>query len=340
MKENKKLTDAVGMIADEYIEEAHAKKKFRFNFSWGLVGKVLAGVFAILLIINIFPIFFRSYGKSDSASHMNYAAESYDGGSNGYYPSASYATESSESVIYDEEAMVSDNKVDIKTNKKLILTSHMTLETQDMNTLLDSLLQKVSKYGGYIQSSTMSTSSSPNRSYDASIRIPAENYSAFLEELKGEGNTTYYSEETKDITDSYTDIQARLTSLKAQEAKVLEFYDRAESLEDLMSVEERLSEIRYEIEYYETQLKNYDLLVSYSTLNLSVRETVTYTPVNRSFFERLWHSFTDGWNDFISGIEDLIIEIVYNIWGIILFVAIGFGIYFIYKKIRNRKKTK
>ena len=331
-----KLIDAIGMIDDRYIEEAHTHKKAKktFRFDWALVGKIAAAACVVLLLISIFPNVFHSYKSADKAENAYYYSEG------AVYESAPAATEPSyEEYAADEEAKPSamGDDANMRQNKKLILTSYMTMETQEMDDLISKVTALVSKYGGYFQRSSLSNRGNQTRCYDAAIRIPAQSYASFLEELKGEGNALYYSEETKDITDSYTDIEARLTSLKAQEAKVLEFYDRAETLDDLMSVEARLSDIRYEIEYHEAQIKNYDLLVAYSTLNLTVNETKVYTPVNTSFFSRLARSFAGGWNSFIERIGDFIIDIVYNMWTILLLIGLGFGAYAVYKKFRNRK---
>ncbi|MBO7677562.1 MAG: DUF4349 domain-containing protein [Erysipelotrichaceae bacterium] len=237
---------------------------------------------------------------------------------------------------YDEQR--TDNTV--TANKKLILTARMNVETKDLDELLGKLNETIGKYGAYFQSSTVNTSGNHTRQYDATIRIPSDQYSQFLEELKDSGNVSYYSEETKDITDSYTDLEARLKSLKAQEDKVLEFYDKAQTLEELMLVEERLSDIRYEIEYIEAQIKNYDLLVAYSTLTLHITETSTYTPTSTSFIERLGRAFKNGFQDFISTIEDILINLAYDIYTIVFLVLIVVAAIFIYKKIRNRvKKT-
>ncbi|MBQ6335113.1 MAG: DUF4349 domain-containing protein [Erysipelotrichaceae bacterium] len=347
MKSNK-LIDAIGMIDDKYIEEAHSKlkKKFNFSFSWSLVGKLATAAVAILLAINIIPNVFHSYSKYDSANEAKEASSYNAGGS--YYVTYDDAPAMAEQPYYasDEEYGYAEETVNeaerddgsLRQNKKLILTASMNVETTELDEYLEKLLPAISKYGGYVQRSSTSNRGNNSRYYEATIRIPADRYSQFLEEIKTSGNATYYAEETKDITDTYTDIEARLTSLKAQEAKVLEFYDKAETIEDLMSVEERLSNIRYEIEYYEAQIKNYDLLVSYSTLNLSVSETKVYTPVSTSFFSRLARSFTNGFKNFISGIEDFIIDVTYNIWTIILFIALGYVAYRLYRWFKNRKK--
>lgn len=354
MKKADKLVDAIGMIDDRYVEEAHdkTKKKFHFNLNWGTFGKIAAAACALLLVINIFPVLFHSYSKKDSAAESSYY--SYDSGGGSYYaaPSSSYydgaayeadymeeaayASEPSEAPAPSPNTQAKSEETDIRQNKKLILTANMNMETQDLDSVLDTLSAAVKKYGGYFQRSSVNTRNS-SRYYEAAIRIPAEKYAEFLEEIKSSGNSTYYSEETKDITDSYTDIEARLTSLKAQEAKVLEFYDKAESIEDLMSVESRLSDIRYQIEYYESQIKNYDLLVAYSTLYLNITETKVYTPVSTNFFARLGRSFVNGWKDFIGGIGDFVIDITYNIWTILMLAALGYGAYRLYRFIRNRR---
>ena len=354
MKKSEKLADAIGMIDDRYIEEAHEKaKKRRFNigFNWSTVGKIAAAACALLLVINIFPVLFHSYSKNDSAAGSYYAYDakseesyySYDSAAEGMYApsSASYYADEEASAPAQSSANGAapdpiETEGNIRQNKKLILTANMNMETQDLDALLDKLLPSISQYGGYLQRSSISTRNS-SRYYEAVIRIPADRYDEFISDVKASGNSTYYAQETKDITDAYTDIEARLTSLKAQEAKVLEFYDKAESIDDLMAVEARLSDIRYEIEYYEAQIKNYDLLVAYSTLNLSITETKVYTPVSTSFFDRLARSFVNGWKDFTDGIGDFIIDITYNIWTILLLAGIGYAGFRLYRFFRNRR---
>ena len=333
---NNKLVDAIGMIKDDFVEEAHSKKKFNFVIPWALIGKIACGAAVVLLVINIIP-----FGKKSSGAADNY----YSNSSNYEYKTDGYAE-----YAYDEEAAGgayagnntyegrSDNT--ITENKKLILTARMNVETKDLDELLGKLNETINKYGAYIQSSTVNTSGKSTRQYDATIRIPSDKYSQFLEDLKESGNVSYYTEETKDVTDSYTDLEARLKSLKAEEEKVLEFYSKAENLEELLLVEDRLSDIRYEIEYIEAQIKNYDLLVAYSTLTLHVSETSSYTQTSTSFGERLARAFKNGFNSFISTIEDIMIDFAYNIYGIIAFVLVVVLGIFLYKKFRNRKNKK
>ena len=343
-----KLVDAIGMIDDTYVKEAHEEKKkekksFRlpeFHPSWALVGKLATAGICLFLAVSILPEVFHSY-HAKSASDGAYSGY---GNSYAYQDVAAYA---SEAMMEESSSGYSDPEYSMQTgnllkdeNKKVILTANMMMETKDLDETTSCLLEKVNTYGGYVQKSSSYTRNSSTRVYEATLRIPAEHYSEFISELKTAGNTLSYNDEIEDVTDSYTDIQARINSLKAQETKVLEFYDKAESIEDLMSVESRLSDLRYQIEYYEAQIKNYDLLIAYSTLYITVTETTIYTPENPGFFSRLAGSFTDGWHDFMGGVGDFLIDVVYNIWTILLLVGLGYLGYRIYKKIRNRKNQK
>ena len=214
----------------------------------------------------------------------------------------------------------------------------MNLETKNFDDVISNINEAVNEYGGYVQSSSINTYGDNSRYYDATIRIPADKYKEFLKQIEGSGNVSSYSEKVDDITTEYNDKQARLNSLKAEESRIMEFYQKAESISELMDIEQRLSDIRYEIDYIETQIKNYDLLVAYSTLTIHVSETKTYTQTNTSFTEKLSRAFKNGFSDFVSSIEYLLIDLAYNIYSIIIIVVIVVAGIIIYKKIRNRKR--
>lgn len=331
---NNKLIDAIGLIKDDFIQEAHSKTSRSFSVPWSLIGKFAAAAACLLLIVNIFP--WNNYSSASSAKEDSYYSESSQYAANGYYADAGSAYVSE---YYDEEGIQNEKPAnlrdELKTNQKLILTAKLTMDTLEMSPVVEQLLANVNKYGGYVQSSTAS-----GRSYEATIRVPADKYQDFIAEIKGSGTVKYYTEDVQDVTDQYTDIQSRLNSLRAQEAKVLEFYEKCETIEDLMAVEERLSEIQYEIEYLETQIKNYDLKIAYSTLYITINETSVITTERPGFFARIGSALKNGFFSFIYGVEDFLVDLSYNIFSILFFVAIIALIYYLYRKIRNRKNKK
>lgn len=323
------LVDAIGNIEDKYIEEAKTKKK-RYVFSWALTGKVLTGVLCLLLVVTIIPSLFRM-GSAKSAEPME-----------------AYKTEDAmEAPLYNNglggvgassEETKNENLNTLKENRKLIVTGNINIETLEFDTLLENLKRNIEEAGGYIQNSSISTNYNESRIYDATIRIPADKYSDFISKTKETGNVTWYNESVDDITETYTDLEARLNSLKAEETKVLEFYAKAENIEELMSIENRLTDIRYEIDSIQTRLKNYDLVIEYSTLNISVFETKVYTKTNDNFFSRLSLSFRNGFTNFINSIENFIIDLAYSIWTIIVIAMLTVVAVVVIKKIRKNRK--
>ncbi len=324
---NNKLIDALGKIDDKYVKEAHEKKKFVFDFAF--VGKLATVALVLFLVVGIVPNMFRMGGASKSSDSAA-PTESYDL-KNGAAQDYNYSVAEEEGLTLDSGA----NTRVIEDNKKIIVTGNLNVETLDFDNVLNILEANVKKYGGYIQGSSTSSNRNDRRYYDACIRIPAESYNEFLNATKENVNVIFYSENTDDITEKYTDIQARINSLKAEEAKVLEFYDKANNLEELMSVESRLTDIRYEIDSLETKIKNYDLLVNYSTLNIGITETKVYTKTNDNFFSKLGLNFVNGWSNFVNVLQDIILGIVYNLWIVILVVVVIVGIV-IYRKKRNK----
>ena len=339
---SEKLIDAIGMIDDRYIEEAHAApKKRQFSFNWGTVSRFAMAAACLLLAITLLPKALYK-GASSGSYYTN------DMGGDYAAPAAYESSARSEEAYYDYDvadgayyapspnAAPLTTTSPVKENKKLIVTGDLNMETMDLDPLLAELNANIEKYGAYIQDSSISTSGN-YRNYYATIRIPAEQYQSFLNDTEVAGNVTYYHENTSDITDTYTDLDARLTSLKAEEERVLDFYKEAQTIEDLMSIEARLTDIRYEIDSISARLKNYDLLVAYSTLNIRVTETKAYTETSVSFFKRVANAFTNGWQNFIGGIEDFFVDIVYYFWNIVLIAVLVYAAYRIYRYIRKRR---
>lgn len=324
-----KLIDAIGNISDKYIEDAHKKNKFKFD--WAIFAKLATVGLVLVLVVGSIP---SLVGMGKSMDKTMTTDAYMDGGTGALGAKASYDNEiapmEAEYTYKDEE---SSNTL-IQSEKKLIVNGSINLETTKFDEALTNINTYIDEVGGYVQSSSIASYGS--RTYYATVRIPQDKYNEFLEKIKTTGNSTWYSETTDDVTEVYTDLSARLTSLKAEESKVLEFYNQATNIEELMSVESRLTEIRYEIDSIETRIKNYDLLVSYSTLNMTIDETITYAKTKESFFSRIATAFKNGFTNFSDTIQDFIIGVVYNIWTIIFVLVVIVIALTIYKKKRNK----
>ena len=127
----------------------------------------------------------------------------------------------------------------------------------------------------------------------------------------GIGNVTSSSRTAENVTSQYTDYEARLSSLYTQEERLLKMLEESGDLESLIQLEARLSEVRYEIESIERNLRNLDQRLAFSTVTMELREVEEFTvtvPVQRTFGEKLRDAFADGWNNFVRGLQRFIVN--------------------------------
>ena len=186
---------------------------------------------------------------------------------------------------------------------KIIYTGYATLETLDFDKTMTDLQQLITACGGFTQSSNVTGGdyssiyggSAVSRTADYTLRIPVDKFKSVTDSLKNLGNVVSSSTNAENITPRYTDTQSRLYAYKTEEARLLELLAKASSVEDMLAIETRLSDVRYNIESLTSQLKNWDSEVSYSTLTLSIREVALYSKDSSatvSYGEQLKQTFT------------------------------------------------
>lgn len=102
----------------------------------------------------------------------------------------------------------------------------------------------------------------------------------------------------QNVTDEYYDIEARLKSLRTQEERLLALLEQSGSLEDIVQLEQALSDVTYEIEKLTGTLRNYDSLIEYMTVTIDLREVTRETEVTQApvtLGERIAAQFHSPW---------------------------------------------
>ena len=233
-------------------------------------------------------------------------------------------------------------------NQKLIRKVYMDAETEDLDSLLSQVEQRIAQLGGYVESREIYNGSSRNtktRYGDLTIRIPAENLDQFVDQVHEVSNITSLRETTDDVTLDYVATESRVKALQTEEARLLELLSLAENMDDLLTIESKLTDVRTELEQVQSILKVYDNQVNYSTIYLDVTEVETYTvveePKTEGFFERIGNGFVRSLKGVWTVIKELVIFwIIYMpYWGIIVLGAlITYWIIRIRKKKENQRR--
>lgn len=238
----------------------------------------------------------------------------------------------------------------VSTTRKLIKRVYLNLQTLDFTSSLEFILDEVKKEGGYIENSDIQGDEIYGRSNKYAslvIRIPSEKVDNFVNLIGDNITVTNKSEETEDVTRDYVDTESRIKMLKIEEERLLSYMEKAESLKDIITLEERLSEVRYELERYSATLKNYDDLVAYSTVTINLYEVEKIDEkVNKeeiSAFSRmatgLKESIVDIKDGFVNFFVWFVIKLPYLIiWGIIITVFVILALK-VDKKIRGKVST-
>lgn len=274
---------------------------------------ILSILLAALLLVGMLS------GCSKSAPMENYfsSAESAGSGVFDSYDAAEKVETSSTAGSDQAEAPLSD--------RKLIKTVELTAETEELDALLEAITQRVNELGGYVENQRIYNGSNyashRSRSASMTIRIPAEELDGFVEHVGTASNIVSRYAYIDDVTLTYVATESRVAALQAEHDRLLELMAKAETMADLLEVEARLTDVRYELERVTSQLNVLKNQVSYSTVRLNVDEVVEYTPVEEETF---WQRISGGFVDSIESIGEGFVEFaVFFIVGLPYFVLLG-----------------
>lgn len=251
--------------------------------------------------------------------------------------------EAADSISLNTSASASESG---NVEQKLIKRVSMNAETEDLDALLAQLSQKISELGGYVEYQELYNGSAYSsyryRSANLTIRIPAARLGEFTEQVQGVSNVVSYNESQDDVTLTYVDTESRMNALKVEEERLLELLAKAENMSDLLEIEARLTDVRYELESTTSQLRVLENQVSYATVELNIDQVKVYTEVEE---QTVWQRIGSGFQKNLRGIGDDLVD--FFVWVVtyspqLLFWAlvIAGAVFLLRRKLRNSRKQK
>ena len=316
-------------------------------------GKQLKRIYAMLLCILLIT-------QLTACGSSNRAYEETSTESTAAYDSAMAPTEEAamEAPIADEsykavpeaEGAVSGSQGQTlpATNRKLIKNVNMSVETQEFNAVLSTVRNKVSTLGGYIESMNIGengySATDTTRYANVTARIPADQMDGFVENVETISNMISKSETVQDVTLQYVDIESHKKMLFAEQDSLLRLLEKAETIEDIITIESRLSEVRYQIESMESQLRTYDNQIDYSTVYLYITEVERLTPPEeKEIGDRISIGFWENVYKVQEGLKEFVIRVIINIPYIIVLLAVALILFILARiiiKIERRSLKK
>lgn len=280
------------------------------------VRKLLSAVLVLAMVLTLFGC---GAGKAtmDSVVSNGLAAPEMEAGRDMLYDEVPMSTQASANApdAQDTSAQM----------RKWIVTVKMEAETEDLDALLAQLEGKIGALSGYVEDQQVYNGSAySGRRYryaNLTVRVPADQVEAFTEHMSGISNIISKNQTMDDVTLQYVATESRMKALKAEEERLLELMAKAENMSDLLQIEARLTDVRYELESVTSQLRVYDNLVDYATIHLYVTEVQEYTSVEE---ETLWQRISGGFVESLKNLGNFFVELfVVLIVGLPYIVFIG-----------------
>ncbi|MBE6625505.1 MAG: DUF4349 domain-containing protein [Ruminococcaceae bacterium] len=165
-------------------------------------------------------------------------------------------------------------------NRKIIYTVYLDLEAKDVSSLKNDINEKSDALGGYIENSNEEYSDGDCSYVRITYRVPTEKLDEFVNAIEGYGKLIDKSVSTTDITTAYVDAVAEKTALEQRKTLLSEMLNSSTiSASDRMNVINEISKVDAEIQSIELLIKNYDSDVNYSTIIVTIEESVSFMDV-------------------------------------------------------------
>lgn len=239
------------------------------------------------------------------------------------------------------------NTGDMYGGRKIIRNYDISLATNTFDDDLAYINAKLSELGGYVLSSSLSGSKpeaygDSGRSLSMTLRVPAEKASDFVSGVQQLGKVNYIHDYTDDVTDQYFDVDTRLAVLKDQLERLRAIMVETDNLADIITLEERISEVMLQIEELTGTLKRYDALIAYTTIDLSINErnAISGPADTKGTGERISEGFTDTLNGVATFFVNFFVWFVSSLPVLIILAAITVAVVFIVKHAVKKNRAK
>ena len=244
---------------------------------------IISKISFALLILSLFSCSVNTKNNSAVVYETTAAYNAPAYGNAGFSRSAKVANMTMDSVAMAEMAVSDDADESAENGQKIIKTVDINAETRQFDESLEWIKKHVKEYDGNIDNSYVDTGniSYPDYRKNAhfTIRIPADKLDGFLNTIGDNLNVTFRNENMQDVTEEYDDTESRIKTLKIEEENLNELMKKAKSVEDMIKIEDKLSQVRSELQNISRRLSRLNNKIAYSTVNINITEVKDLTEV-------------------------------------------------------------
>lgn len=225
-------------------------------------------------------------------------------------------------------------EVTVEAQDKIIRTFYLDVETQEFDSLITNVNAEIKRLQGYVESSKINGKGYYNNQeirYGSIVaRIPSDKVDEFVGTVNEKANVVSQQESSENVSLKYIEAKSHIETLRIEQERLYAILEQELNLENIITLESRLSNIRYELENYESKLRYYDNQVAYSTVTLSISEVEKLTEIvetRQTLGDRIATGFGDTMYEISQGFQNFIVWFVVNLpylilWGIIIAIIV------------------
>lgn len=230
----------------------------------------------------------------------------------------------------------------VETGRKMICTAELQLETTGFDAAVQDLNALTEQMGAYYENSSVGTRGKNYRWAEYVVRVPAEHYNAFLNQAGALCHETWRNSRQEDVSEVYYDTAGRLKTQQIKLERLQELLSKAELMEDIITIENAISETEQRIDDLSGTLQHYDARVDYATVYIYLNEVYKLSNVEEvpeDFGSRMSVAFANGWDGFVDGTEDLLVSMAYSWMQLLIFaVVVAVAVVILRRQLRKRKE--
>jgi len=162
--------------------------------------------------------------------------------------------------------------------RKVVKTANLGLRTKEVRQSAARAQQVAAATGGSVVSSQVYRSDD-SLTAQLVLSVPSAEFERVLDDLRSLGDkVTTDSVSGQDVTEEYVDLKSRERNLRATEESLLRLYDRAQNVEEALSIQRELTNVRGEIEMVQGRIKYLDQHTAYSQITLDIQPVTSPPP--------------------------------------------------------------
>ena len=236
--------------------------------------------------------------------------------------------------------------IDPSAGRLLIRTVSVTAETTNYLQVSQELENQVKAAGGYIEYSSMSGTGKDRdlRTGTYTVRVPADKLDSRISSVGNSCTFTSSNESSSDVTLEYVDTKSRVEALRVEYNQLMELLDQAQDLDTIIILQNRLTDVRYEIERSESRIRVLENQVQYATLNLTLREVLEEKEVVEAhvvtYGEKVSKQFEEMKENTVEFFQDLGLWIISIIPGLVFMAIIAAVVLIIVFSARSKRRKR